>query len=68
MRISSAESLRRAEAVFDRSNDINSTSARGSSVVICGSFALSGKCGTCPRKARRANQKANPNILRLRSP
>jgi hypothetical protein len=39
----SAESLRRAEAIFDRPNDINSTNARGSSVVICGSFALSGK-------------------------
>jgi hypothetical protein len=38
MGASSAESLRRAKAVFDRLNDINSTNARGSSVVICGSF------------------------------
>jgi hypothetical protein len=51
MGTSSVESLRRAEAIFDRLNDVNSTNARGSSVVICGSLALSGKCGTCPREA-----------------
>jgi hypothetical protein len=39
MGTSPAESFRRAEAIFDRPNNINSTNARGSSVVICGSFA-----------------------------
>jgi ribonuclease HI len=50
MGISSVESLRRAEAVSDRSNDANSTSARGSSAAVCGSFALCSKCGACPEK------------------
>jgi hypothetical protein len=67
MGTSSAESLRRAEAIFDRSNDVNSTNARGSSVVVRGSFAFSSECGTCSRKTLRKNQKASPNILRLRS-
>jgi ribonuclease HI len=47
MGISSAESLRRAEAIPDRSNNTNSTHARGSSAIVCGSFALGSKCGAC---------------------
>jgi hypothetical protein len=44
MGISSAESLRRAKAVFDRPNDVNSTSARGSSVAV----RVKGKCALGP--------------------
>jgi hypothetical protein len=36
MGISSAKSLRRIETVFDRFNNSNSTSARGSPAAICG--------------------------------
>jgi hypothetical protein len=37
MGISSAESLRRAEAIPDRSNNVNSTHARGSFAIVCAS-------------------------------
>jgi hypothetical protein len=33
-----------------RPNDINSTHARGSSVIICGSFAFCSKCSACAGK------------------
>ena len=60
MGTSSAESLQRAEAIFDRLNNTNSTNARGSSVVICGSFALSGKCSTRPEKLEGQVKKQAP--------
>jgi hypothetical protein len=57
---SSTESLRRTEAIPDRSNNINSTCARGSVTIICGSFALCSECGTCAGEIGRTNQKASP--------
>jgi hypothetical protein len=65
--LSSTESLRRAEAMPDWSNNINSTYARGSVTIICGSFALCSECGACAGEIRRTNQKASPSILCLRS-
>jgi hypothetical protein len=51
MGINLAESLRRAEAIPDRSNNVNSTHARGSFAIVCGSFALCSKCGACAGEA-----------------
>jgi hypothetical protein len=67
MGISPAKSLRRAEAVSDRFNNLNSTNARGSSAAVCGSFALCSKCSACSGEAWRTIEKACSSILRLRS-
>jgi hypothetical protein len=60
MGISSAESLRRAEAIPDRSNNANSTHARGSSAIVCGSFALCSKCGIVQEKLEGQTKKQVP--------
>ena len=67
MGISSAKSLRRTEIVFDRFNNSNPTSARGSSAAVCGSFALCSKCGACSGEDGRAIEKVGSSILCFRS-
>jgi hypothetical protein len=63
----SAKSLERVEAMLDWFNNINSTFARGSIALICGSLAFCSECDTCTGEARWPSQKASSSVLRLRS-
>jgi hypothetical protein len=56
-----------SNTILDRYNNINSTYARGSVTIICGSFALCSECGACAGEIGRTDQKASPSILCLRS-
>jgi hypothetical protein len=53
----STESFRRAKAISGRFNNINSTHARGSIAIVCGSFALCSEYDTCTREAREGQAK-----------
>jgi hypothetical protein len=64
---SPTKSLRRAEAVFDRSNNFNSTFIRNSIAFIRGCFSCCGQCSTCTREIRWPDIKSSTDILRLRS-
>jgi hypothetical protein len=55
------------KAVFDRSNNSNSTFARGSITPVCSIFSFYSQRSACTEEARWPSQKASPSILCLRS-
>jgi hypothetical protein len=67
MGTNSAKSLRRAEAVVDRTNNLNPTFIRNSIAVVCSCFPHCGQCSAGARKAGWPSKEPCASVLRLQS-